>query len=46
MYLHNANRKLTKKQIKATIRFIRFIIYIINKNLMDLEKNKFKINYE
>ena len=39
----NANRKLTKKQIKATIRFIRFII---NKKLMDLEKNKGKINYE
>ena len=39
----NANRKLTKKYIKATI---RFIIYIINKNLMDLEKNKGKINYE
>ena len=39
----NANRKLTKKQIKATI---RFIIYIINKKLMDLEKNKGKINYE
>ena len=46
MYLHNGNRKLTKNQIKSTIRFIRFIIYIINKKLMDFEKNKFKINYE